>query len=77
MFTKWKKLLDVIRKLNARQVLLCKVWYPCVALCPQKKKDKFFFIPPLQLTPDEEEAIKIPVIKKYEKEGHPYYASSR
>ncbi|XP_065923657.1 methylcrotonoyl-CoA carboxylase beta chain, mitochondrial [Magallana gigas] len=29
------------------------------------------------LTPDEEEAIKIPVIKKYEKEGHPYYASSR
>ncbi|CAD5118660.1 DgyrCDS7347 [Dimorphilus gyrociliatus] len=28
-------------------------------------------------TDEEEEALKAPIIKKYEKEGHPYYASAR
>ncbi|KAK3096212.1 hypothetical protein FSP39_024508 [Pinctada imbricata] len=28
-------------------------------------------------TPEEEEALKAPVIKKYEKEGHPYFSSAR
>ena len=34
---------------------------------------KYFF----QWTEEDEQKIKVPVMKKYEMEGHPYYASAR
>lgn len=32
---------------------------------------------PIQWTEEEDRALKEPIIKKYEKEGHPYYSSAR
>jgi acetyl-CoA carboxylase carboxyltransferase component len=30
-----------------------------------------------ELTPDEEEAIRAPILEKYEREGSPYYSTAR
>ncbi|VDP89747.1 unnamed protein product [Echinostoma caproni] len=42
-----------------------------------ESEDRLYRDKVLQLTEEEVQRIRIPIIEKYEREGHPYYSSAR
>ena len=67
----------LVKRLNKRQFLLIRVKTDKSITNIRKVILIYHLFLDVQLSQEEEEAIRQPILAKYEKEGHPYYSSAR